>query len=587
MVVPEFFLYAFLYSGLKSALPNHFSRPILRTMPISTLLKPAIMKRYKDIVWLFIKYGRSDLFKNSEFEEFFEHTDHLSQKEIAAPDELAKDLEKMGPTFIKLGQILSTHADFFPQSYLEALSRLQDNVEPFSFAEVEEIVSSELGFKISKGFEYFEAEPIAAASLGQVHRAITISGAKVAVKVQRPGIRKLIGDDLEALYEIANFLQKNTDFGKHYEPVKILDQFRKSLMRELDYKQEARNLEILKANLSDFRKIFIPSPIQDYTTSIVLTMDYVQGKKITAIGPLMRVELDATQLVDELFRAYLHQILVDGFFHADPHPGNVFLTDDFRIALIDVGMVAQFSPRLQENLLGLLIAISDGRSEEATTIALRIGEKADSFDGQEFQRKVTEVIGENQTVRPEALQVGRLVMDIARISAECGIKIPPEVALLGKTLLNLDVVGRSLDPQFDPNAAIRENATDILRHRMAKSLTPSNVLGTFIETKELLERLPQRLNKIMDNLAENNLKVTVDAFDEVKLMAGFQKVANRITVGLILAALIIGAAMLMRVETSFRILGYPGFAILFFIAAALGGIGLVINILFSDEKPDK
>ena len=556
-------------------------------MPISTLLKPAVMKRYRDIVRLFIKYGRSDLFKNSEFEEFFERSKDHSQKDTAAPEELANDLEKMGPTFIKLGQLLSTHADLFPRSYLEALSRLQDNVEPFSFAEVEEVVSSELGFKISKGFEYFEAEPIAAASLGQVHRAVLISGTPVAVKVQRPGIRKLIGEDLEALYEIANFLQKNTDFGKHYEPVKILDQFRKSLMRELDYKQEARNLEILKTNLREFTRIFVPSPIEDYTTSIVLTMDYVQGKKITAIGPLTRIELDATQLVDDLFRAYLHQIMVEGFFHADPHPGNVFLTDDFRIALIDVGMVAQFSQRIQENLLSLLIAISDFRSEEAAAIALRIGEKTDTFDAQEFQRQVTDLIGENQTIRPEAIQVGRLVMDITHISTKCGIKIPAEVAMLGKTLLNLDVVARSLDPHFDPNSAIRKHATEILRHRMSKSLTPSNVLGTFIETKEFLDRLPHRLNKIMDSLAENNIKVTVDAFDEIRLMAGFQKVANRITVGLILAALIIGAAMLMRVETSFRILGYPGFAILFFVAAALGGIVLVINILFSDEKPGK
>jgi ubiquinone biosynthesis protein len=556
-------------------------------MPISTLLKPAVIKRYKDIVRLFIKYGRSDFLKNSEFEEFFDHSDDSSHKETAAPEELAKDLEKMGPTFIKLGQLLSTHADLFPQSYLEALSRLQDNVEPFSFAEVEEIVSSELGFKISKGFEYLEAEPIAAASLGQVHRGVTITGSPVAVKIQRPGIRKLIAEDLEALYEIANFLQNKTDFGKHYEPVKILDQFRKSLMRELDYKQEARNLEILKSNLQNFPRIFVPSPINDYTTSIVITMDYVQGKKITSIGPLTRVELDAAQLVDDLFRAYLHQILVDGFFHADPHPGNVFLTDDFRIALIDVGMVGQFSPRLQENLLGLLVAVSDGRSEEATSIALRISEKTENFDGQEFQRKITDLIGENQTVRPEALQVGRLVMDIARISATCGVKIPPEVTILGKTLLNLDVVGRSLDPYFDPNDAIRKHSSEILRHRMAKSLTPSNVLGTFIETKEFLERLPHRMNKIMDGLAENNIKVTVDAFDEVKLMAGFQKVANRITVGLILAALIIGAAMLMRIETSFRILGYPGLAIIFFFAAAIGGIALVINTLFSDEKPSK
>ncbi|HSE40844.1 MAG TPA: AarF/UbiB family protein [Acidobacteriota bacterium] len=286
-------------------------------------------------------------------------------------------------------------------------------------------------------------------------------------------------------------------------------------------------------------------------------------------------------------RALTGLILVDGFFHADPHPGNVFLTDDGRIALIDLGMVAVVSPRLQENLLGLLLAISNGRSEEAAALAIKIGETRDNFDPIEFQRRVTNIVGENQTVRPEEMEVGKLVMDVARISSGCGIRIPPEVTMLGKTLLNLDHVGRILDPSFDPNEAVRRHATDILRHRMAKSLAPSSVLTTFIESKELIERLPARLNKILESLAENKMKIEVDALDEVHLMAGFQKVANRITVGLILASLIIGAAMLMRVETSFRILGYPGFAILFFLAAAIGGIALVINILFSDEKPHK
>ncbi len=551
-----------------------------------TFLKPTVLKRYKDIVLLFLKYGRSDLFKSADLEDILQDGED-QQETKSSPENLAKDLEKMGPTFVKLGQLLSTRADLLPKPYLEGLSRLQDDVEPFPFAEVEQIVSSEIGLRLSKAFQFFEAEPIAAASLGQVHRAALRDGRLVAVKVQRPGIRKIIAGDLEALEEIAAFLQKNTEFGKHFEPSNVLDQFRKALLRELDYLQEARNMEILRTNLKEFQKIFIPSPIESYTTSTVLTMDYVQGKKITALGPLAHTELHGKDLVDELFKAYLHQVLVDGFFHADPHPGNVFLTEDARIALIDLGMVAVISPRMQENLLGLLLAISNGRSEEATAIANKIGETRENFDSLQFQRRIADIIGENQTARLQQIEVGRLVMEVARISGDCGIRIPSEVTMLGKTLLNLDHVAKVLDPDFDPNAAIRKHASEILRQRMTKSMTPSNVLATFIESKEFIERLPSRLNKIMDSIAENKIRVEVDALDEAQLMAGFQKVANRITVGLILAALIVGASMLMRVETSFRILGYPGFAILFFVAAALGGIILVINILFSDENPPK
>ena len=551
-----------------------------------TFLKPTVLKRYKDIVLLFLKYGRSDLFKSADLEDILQDGED-QQETKSSPENLAKDLEKMGPTFVKLGQLLSTRADLLPKPYLEGLSRLQDDVEPFPFAEVEQIVSSEIGLRLSKAFQFFEAEPIAAASLGQVHRAALRDGRLVAVKVQRPGIRKIIAGDLEALEEIAAFLQKNTEFGKHFEPSNVLDQFRKALLRELDYLQEARNMEILKTNLEEFQKIFIPSPIESYTTSTVLTMDYVQGKKITALGPLAHTELHGKDLVDELFKAYLHQVLVDGFFHADPHPGNVFLTEDARIALIDLGMVAVISPRMQENLLGLLLAISNGRSEEATAIANKIGETRENFDSLQFQRRIADIIGENQTARLQQIEVGRLVMEVARTSGDCGIRIPSEVTMLGKTLLNLDHVAKVLDPDFDPNAAIRKHASEILRQRMTKSMTPSNVLATFIESKEFIERLPSRLNKIMDSIAENKIRVEVDALDEAQLMAGFQKVANRITVGLILAALIVGASMLMRVETSFRILGYPGFAILFFVAAALGGIILVINTLFSDENPPK
>ena len=551
-----------------------------------TFLKPTVLKRYKDIVLLFLKYGRSDLFKSADLEDILQDGED-QQETKSSPENLAKDLEKMGPTFVKLGQLLSTRADLLPKPYLEGLSRLQDDVEPFPFAEVEQIVSSEIGLRLSKAFQFFEAEPIAAASLGQVHRAALRDGRLVAVKVQRPGIRKIIAGDLEALEEIAAFLQKNTEFGKHFEPSNVLDQFRKALLRELDYLQEARNMEILRTNLEEFQKIFIPSPIESYTTSTVLTMDYVQGKKITALGPLAHTELHGKDLVDELFKAYLHQVLVDGFFHADPHPGNVFLTEDARIALIDLGMVAVISPRMQENLLGLLLAISNGRSEEATAIANKIGETRENFDSLQFQRRIADIIGENQTARLQQIEVGRLVMEVARTSGDCGIRIPSEVTMLGKTLLNLDHVAKVLDPDFDPNAAIRKHASEILRQRMTKSMTPSNVLATFIESKEFIERLPSRLNKIMDSIAENKIRVEVDALDEAQLMAGFQKVANRITVGLILAALIVGASMLMRVETSFRILGYPGFAILFFVAAALGGIILVINILFSDENPPK
>ncbi len=546
-------------------------------------LKPQHLNRYRQIAWLFVKYGRSDLVKDTGLEETLEAEQRVTPKEAAKADELAEDLEKLGPTFVKLGQLLSTRVELMPRAYLEALARLQDKVEPFAFDEVEKIVSSELGVRMSKAFSDFEVTPMAAASLGQVHRARLRDGRQVAVKVQRPGIRDAMLEDLDAFDEIAEFLDKHTAAGKRYEFCQMLDQFRKSLLRELDYRQEATNLSTIGANLKEFERIIVPAPIADYSTSRVLTMQYVHGKKITDLHPLARMEFDGTALAEELFRAYLQQILVDGFFHADPHPGNVFLTDDYRIALIDLGMVGRIMPGLQEQLLQLLLAIAEGRGEDAAGIAIKIGDRKEDFAEKEFTRAISEIVAQQQGATVDQMQVGRLVLEVTQASAENGIRVPSELTMLGKTLLNLDQVGRAIEPNFDPNASIRRNAAQIMQQRLMKSLSPGNLFSGVLELKDLVQRLPARINKIIDAIANNELKVSVDAIDEKTLVVGFQKVANRITVGLIIAALIVGAAMMMRVETTFRIWGYPGLAILLFLAAAAGGVVLLVNILFYDK----
>jgi predicted unusual protein kinase regulating ubiquinone biosynthesis (AarF/ABC1/UbiB family) len=550
-------------------------------------LKAEHLKRYKLIVQLFVKYGRSDLLANAGLDADLEpggaapaagDTEELARR-------LADDLESLGPTFIKLGQLLSTRPDLLPMPFVEALSRLQDRVEPFPYAEAEAIITSELGVRVSKLFREFEREPIAAASLGQVHRAWLRDGRPVAVKVQRPGIRERIQEDLEALEEIAQLLDKRTELGARYQFTAMLHEFRRSLIKELDYRQEARNLALLRENLVRFERIVVPAAIEDYTTGRVLTTEYVRGQKITSINPVVRTELDGAALAEQLFQAYLRQVLVDGFVHADPHPGNVFLTDDDHIALLDLGMVAHVAPAMQDKLLQMLLAISEGRGDEAATIALSIGEvRPEYLDEPTFRRKVNELVAEAQSASLDQIQVGRTLLMVTRMSAESGIRVPSELAMLGKTLLNLDQVGRALDPTFDPNASIRRNAAELTGERVRRSFSPGNLMVSLMELRDFAQRLPARLNRLFDHLADNKLKVNVDAIDEKLLMEGFQKVANRITTGLILAALIIGAAMLTRVPSSFEILGYPALATLFFLAAAGGGVFLLVDIFRTDYR---
>jgi ubiquinone biosynthesis protein len=547
-------------------------------MPL--LPKPQHLKRYQEIGWLLMKHGRSDLVQASGLDEVLADSP-AGQAMAAEAKSLADDLESLGPTFVKLGQLLSTRPDLLPPAYLHALARLQDKVEPFPVADAERIVATELGVRLSKAFAEFEATPMAAASLGQVHRARLRDGRRVAVKVQRPGVRERVLDDLEALEDIGAFLDSHTDVGRRYEFARLLEEFRRSVLRELDYIQEGGNLVTLRRNLASFGRLFVPAPVEDYTTSRVLTMEYVSGTKITALSPVVVQEVDGAALAEDLVAAYLKQILVDGFFHADPHPGNVLLTEDGRLALIDLGMVARVTPRTQDYLLQLLLSVSEGRPDEASAYTIKLGQPREAFDEPTFRRRVGDLVGQNRDV--DEMEVGRAVLELAWLSADCGLRLPPELAMLGKTLLHLDEIGRRLDPDISPNALVRRHSASIMQQRLVQSMSPGHLLTGLLETKELVERLPERLNRILDYLANNQLEVKVDAIDEARLMAGFQKVANRITVGLLLAALIVGAAMLMKVETSFRILGYPGLAMIFFMLAAAGGVALVATILFKDE----
>src|SRR5919206_4056714 len=380
-------------------------------MRMAISLRPEHLKRYKDIAVLLMKYGRADLVRSAGLDASIEGAQDI-EVPPAKMEELASDVEKLGPTFIKLAQLLSTRADLLPTPYIEALTRLQDKVGPFPFTEVEEIVNNELGVRISKAFSYFESTPIAAASLGQVHRAALRDGREVVVKVQRPGIREEMSKDMDVLSDMAAFLDSHTEAGRKYEFTPLLEEFRKNLLRELDYRLEARNLVIFASNLREFDRIIVPQPVEDYTTSRVLTMDYISGRKITSLSPLAKIDLDGYQLAEHLFQAYLQQILIDGFFHADPHPGNVFLTDDGRIALIDLGMVARIAPRFQESLIQLLLAISEGKGDRAAEITIKIGEPKPGFDEKTFRRQVADLVLENQNAELESLNSGRVVLRI-------------------------------------------------------------------------------------------------------------------------------------------------------------------------------
>lgn len=544
------------------------------------------LKRYRDIVALLWKYGRSDLVQHLSSEDDIAPPDANHPTDVS-PEQLADDLEAMGPTYVKLGQVLAGRADLLPDPYRKALARLQDRVKPFSFPEVERIVVEELGVRLSKAFSRFDQDPIAAASLGQVHFAALRDGRPVVVKIQRPNIRPEIAGDFEVLDQIASMLDAHTEAGHRYRFASVVEEFRLTILNELNYEREAQNLIAVGRNLQEFELIQVPQPILDYTTRNVLTMQYVSGQKITALTPLARIDVNGGPLCEELFRAYLKQVLIDGLFHADPHPGNIFLTDEGRIALLDLGMVGHVGVQMQENLLKLLIALSDGHGEDAAELVIHISEKTDDFDAASFRRDLNQLIAERRNQALGQMQVGRSLLEVSKGAAENGLFVPSELTLLGKTLMQLDEIGRILAPDFNPNDSVRRNLDELLARRLQKDTSKGNVMGSLLEMKGFLGSLPSRLNRIMDAITNAEIEVKVKSLDAKTIMEGMQKIANRITTGLVLAALIIGASQLMRVPTNFRLFGYPGIAILCFLAAAAGGFWLVINILVQDYRSRK
>jgi predicted unusual protein kinase regulating ubiquinone biosynthesis (AarF/ABC1/UbiB family) len=561
--------------------------PAAASVRTSTLMNfsASHLKRYRELSALLWRYGRSDLVKQmSEADGIDEPHYEEPPPNGVTPERLVDDLEKMGPTYVKLGQVLAGRRDLLPQEYLDALARLQDKVKPFPFADVERIVMQELGVRLSKAFSRFDPEPMAAASLGQVHRAALRDGRPVVVKVQRPDIRHQIAEDFEVLEQIASFLDKHTEPGKRYRFGSLLEEFRQTLHQELNYEREAQNLLKLRENLREFPRLLVPEPVMDYCTRTVLTMEEVDGVKVTSISPLVRTELDGGPLLDDLFKAYLKQVLIDGLFHADPHPGNVFLTTDQRIALLDLGMVGHTTPGMQQHLFKLVLSVSDGLGEEVARIIVDIGEKSEDYSPDEFRREVSGLVARRRDRGLEQINVGQSLLDVARAAAENGLFVPSELTLLGKTLLQLDEVGRILDPSFRPNEAVRRHTADLMSQRMRKDVSQGNFFSSLIDLKQLATSLPSRLNRIFDAITNSELEIKVKAIDAKMFLDGMQKIANRITSGVVLAALIIGASLLMRVQTEFQIFGYPGLAMLCFLAAAGGGFWLVINIFVQDAK---
>lgn len=501
------------------------------------------------------------------------------------PEEFVADLEALGPTFVKIGQALSTRADMVPPAYLAALERMQDDVAPVPLADIRAVIKDELGVRLSKAFETFDETPLGCASLAQVHRATLRGGRPVAVKVQRPNAVENIRADLDALASIAGKVDHATDIGRRLHFGDWVHEFRKTLLAELDYRVEAENLERFRDHFAEYPELFVPSPVWDLTRTRVLTMDLVEGTKVTELSGMRRSEQPLGHLATALMRGYLDQTFVHGEIHADPHPGNLLVTDDGRLAVFDLGMIAHVPPKRRDRLLKLLFAAVDGRGEEVANEAIAISTRLEDYDEERYLREVGQLVSRYAAhAGSQSLSEGRLVLDLTRLGVACGLRTPPELSLLGKTLLSLESICKALDPALDAKQIVEDHLEHVMRARLKKSLSPAGLAGEIIELQGLAREVPRKLGDVLSLLADNKLQLRLTGLQDSQLMENLQKIANRISTGVIVAALIMASALLMRVETGARLFGYPALAMVLFLIATGLGLGIVVSALLSDRR---
>ena len=542
---------------------------------------PTGVARTAQILRFLLKYRTADVFTGLDLDAAAETVD--DQPASGTPEEFVKDLESLGPTFVKIGQALSTRPDMVPPAYLEALERMQDNVAPVPFDEIREVVEQSLGVRLSKPFTEFDETPIGCASLAQVHRACLRDGRTVAVKVQRPGIGPQIRADLDAIGALAKRADQHTRMGRDVHFADWVQEFRRALLGELDYRMEAENLDRFGQHLADYPQLYVPSPLWDLCADKVLTMDLVEGTKVTEVSGLRRTEEPMDDLARALMRGYLDQVFVHGEIHADPHPGNLLVTDDGRLALFDLGMIAHVPPRMRERLLKLLFAAVDGRGEAVANESIAMGTRLEHFDAGRYQREVGQMVARYAAhASGRNVSEGRLMLDLVRLGTACGLRTPPELSLLGKTLLNLERVADALAPDVDVREVVEGHLDGVMRGRLRKALSPSSIATELMEVQGLLRDAPRKVSDLLSLLADNRFKVQVGGLD--KLMESLQKIANRIAAGVITASLIIGAALMMRIDTGPHLFGYPAIALVLFLIGAGLGITIVVNSLRSDRK---
>jgi ubiquinone biosynthesis protein len=536
--------------------------------------------RLNEIIRLFAKYkfhnllGESKL-KGSFWRGLFKRYDADIDLDASAPERLRMVFEELGPTFVKLGQMLSTRPDLVGHKMADEFAKLQDDAKPFDFKIVKSTIEKELGKPLDLLFSNFNSEPVAAASIGQVHRAFLIDGTEVAIKIQRPGIQEIVDKDLVIMHHMAELINKTIPSMRIFNVPVIVDEFEKSITKEMDYQLEARNTQNFGANFANDEGIYVPRIFSDYSTSLVLTMEFIHGNKM--VNVLDNPEGFGNKLLAKrVAKSYFKQILEDGFFHADPHPGNMYVLENNVLCYIDFGMMGHIDNEFMANLGELFMHAIDYNADAVINQLIYMHIIDQTVDRQLLKRDIMDVFDRYYGASLQEMRLGNIMKDLAiPLIYKYQTHIPPEFTLIIRSVSLIEGVAYSLDPEFDATNVLKPMVKKIL----LKKISPENIVEFFkenmFELEHLVKNLPRHVNLLMGKIEESEIKIKYSE----EFSDNLERISNKIVVAIIIAALLLGSSWIIQIDKGPMIFEMPILGFLGFAASGILGLGLIIYIV--------
>lgn len=499
---------------------------------------------------------------------------------IGAPARLRQMLEALGPTFIKLGQVLSMRPDLLPPAYVQELSKLQDRVAPFAQPAPRELIRAELGAPVSTLFKSFQAKPLAAASIAQVHRAVTRDGRQVVVKLQRPDLRRRVESDLQIIRFLARTWENLQFETLPRRPVEFVDEFEQLIQAELDFLREGRNLERLARNFKDRPGYQFARVYWDLSTSRCLTLEFIPGRKLGQAAASLSLD-KRKQLAQSLIDAYLYMALEDRFFHADPHGGNFLLTPAGKLAFFDAGQVGRLDGETVAAFTDMLLALSHQDTEALVDAYLHLGTAEEGLDRRALTRDAALFMEQYYDLPVARISLGNSLQELVGLSLKHRIQLPADFVVLVKTFLGAEGMARKLNPKLNLVEAAQPMASAILRRRYEPRQLAERAMKQMQDVRRFVGSLPARLQDLLDKLQHGRFKMEFEHKGLEELRYDLDRTGNRLSVALIVAALIMGSAWILASQIGPQWAGLSLLGLAGFILAGLFGLLLILAILRS------